>query len=338
MERGRDVFYRNKPQNKRGLFRFLAYACFLLAMAGVLFGCRRRPAASGMQEQEVIFRRPEIMLLVATERNRYERIYTNQIWNVAVSEDGTTFEEYLLEQIKQFAADLKRLGLMAQEYGVSLERSEIEQIRRLSQDYYSQLTDADIAYTGAEQDDAFLLYQDYYLACKLVKELTKNAELEISDNEAKVIELGQIVLGNEFQAREVWHSVREEGADFDAIARANSTEEEIHRKLVRGELGKEAEDAVFSMEEGEISQVIEDGGKYYIFLCRNAYDQEATMKRKEEMMLLQREQVFHEYYDAFLADHHISVSGRVWQDVSCITQEDTTTVNFFSLYQEYFPD
>jgi len=301
-------------------------------------GCKARPPVTVKKEIGVTLRRPEIMLVVATERNRYEQIYTSQIWDIAVVEDGTTFQEYLLEQIKQFMVDLKRIGAMAQEYGITLDNGEMEQLRRLAQDYYSQLTEADKAYTGAGSDDVLNLYQEYYLACKTVDVLTKNADLEISDNEAKVVEVSQIVLDNEFNAREVWQAVRSEGADFDAIARANSTEEQIRREIVRGELSAGMEEAVFAMNQGEISEIMEDNGRVYLFYCHNPYDQEATLARKEEMMLLRKDSVFHEYYDAFLEDNLVTVSGRIWQDVSFVTQENTTTTNLFELYQEYFPD
>ncbi len=322
----------------RNISRVLRLWCLVLIMVLLAAGCKARPPVTVKKEIGVTLRRPEIMLVVATERNRYEQIYTSQIWDIAVVEDGTTFQEYLLEQIKQFMVDLKRIGAMAQEYGITLDNGEMEQLRRLAQDYYSQLTEADKAYTGAGSDDVLNLYQEYYLACKTVDVLTKNADLEISDNEAKVVEVSQIVLDNEFNAREVWQAVRSEGADFDAIARANSTEEQIRREIVRGELSARMEEAVFAMNQGEISEIMEDNGRFYLFYCHNPYDQEATLARKEEMMLLRKDSVFHEYYDAFLEDNLVTVSGRVWQDVSFVTQENTTTTNLFELYQEYFPD
>lgn len=322
----------------RNISRVLRLWCLVLIMVLLAAGCKARPPVTVKKEIGVTLRRPEIMLVVATERNRYEQIYTSQIWDIAVVEDGTTFQEYLLEQIKQFMVDLKRIGAMAQEYGITLDNGEMEQLRRLAQDYYSQLTEADKAYTGAGSDDVLNLYQEYYLACKTVDVLTKNADLEISDNEAKVVEVSQIVLDNEFNAREVWQAVRSEGADFDAIARANSTDEQIRREIVRGELSAGMEEAVFAMNQGEISEIMEDNGRFYLFYCHNPYDQEATLARKEEMMLLRKDSVFHEYYDAFLEDNLVTVSGRIWQDVSFVTQENTTTTNLFELYQEYFPD
>lgn len=322
-------------KNKR---RALWLGCLALIMVLLAAGCERKPPVSVKKEIGVTLREPEVMLIVATERNRYERIYTSQIWNITVSEDGTTFQEHLLEQIKQFTVDLKRICAMAEEYEITLDNGEMEQLRRLSQDYYSQLTQEDKSYTGAELEDVLNLYQEYYLACKTVNELTKNADLEISDNEAKVIEVGQMIVDNEFLAREVWQAAGAEGADFDAIARTNSIEEEIHRKVVRGELSPEMEEAVFALDEGEVSAIMEENGLFYIFYCRNPYDQEATLERKQEMMLLRKDRAFREYYDAFLEENLVSVSGRIWQDISCVTTVNTTTTNLFELYKEYFPN
>ena len=115
-------------------------------------------------------------------------------------------------------------------------------------------------------------------------------------------------------------------------------EEEIYRKVVRGELSAAVEEVVFAMNTGEVSEVIEENGQFYLFYCKNPYDQEATLKRKQEMMLLRKDRAFREYYDVFLEENLVSVSGRVWHDVSCVTQVDTTTTNLFELYKEYFPN
>ena len=36
----------------------------------------------------------QTMLIIATERNRYRQVYTDQIWNVEVSDDKTPFQTY----------------------------------------------------------------------------------------------------------------------------------------------------------------------------------------------------------------------------------------------------
>ena len=52
----------------------------------------------------------------------------------------------------------------------------------------------------------------------MVSELTKDMNLEISDSEAKVITIDQIVLSDGNTAQDVLNQVNEDGADFEAIA------------------------------------------------------------------------------------------------------------------------
>ncbi len=322
---------------RKGIRKAFLWLCLLATVCLFLAGCRKKETAAPEKYEDLSMKRPELMLIVATERNRYQQIYSEQIWGTIVSEDGTTFQEYLLEQIQLFSKDLLVIGAMAEEYGITLENGEKEQLRRLSQDYYAQLSQEDKVYTGAGEEDVLSLYQTYYLACKTVNELTKDADLEISDNDAKVIEVLQIVTLDQETAREAAGLVMEEGADFAAVARTVSCEEDIQRKLGRGEVGPLLEEGAFSLAVGEISPVIQEAGRFYILKCLNDYDQEATLERKEELSLLRKDQAFRRVYEEFLAEHPVTISDQMWSDIRCETEVDTTTTNFFELYQEYFP-
>ena len=310
----------------------------LIALFCLATGCERSEPAGAEQGLELEFDRAELMLIVATERNRYEEVYTDQIWDVVISENGTTFQDHLLDQIKLFATDIQVIVAMAGERQIQLDNSEKELIRRLAQDYYSRLTPGDKAYTGADEEDVQGLYEDYHLACKTVEALTEDAGLEISDSEAKVIHIQQIVLQDEASARKVYEQVQAEGADFALIAQANNTAGENNRKLERGAVSSRVEEAAFVLTTGEISPVIEENGRYHILKCVSDYDQEATLKRKEELSRLRKDAALREAYDAFLEEHPLSMSDEIWLGISCKTREDTSTTDLFELYKEYFPD
>ena len=57
-------------------------------------------------------------------------------------------------------------------------------------------------------------------------------------------------------------------------------------------MGEEYEKTAFSMASGEVSPVVEDGGKYYILRCENDYDEAATRVRKEQMIREKRSAAF----------------------------------------------
>ena len=196
----------------------------------------------------------QTMLIIATERNRYRQVYTAQIWNVEVSEDKMPFQTYLLEQIRTFLGEVKSMNLLADEQGLTLTSQEREKLKQLADDYYNSLTDADKAYTKATRDDVYTMYEAYHRANKLVNELTKDVSLEISDSEAKVIQVQEIAVSNEAKAQELYAKVANEGADFAATARKESENPDIEVSVGRGERDAVYEEPVFALEAGEISE------------------------------------------------------------------------------------
>ena len=73
----------------------------------------------------------QIMTVAATERNRYQNIYTGQLWSVAADGSGTTFESLLKGQMEQFLTELAAINLLAEEKGVELTNQEKTQVQRV---------------------------------------------------------------------------------------------------------------------------------------------------------------------------------------------------------------
>lgn len=311
--------------------QFLAGAlciCFLT-------GCRGNLSISSDSKEIRGYSTPQTMIVVTTERNRYEEVYTDDLWNVTL-EDGTSFEDYLLDQVELFLQNMKAMTLLAAEQGVELTSAEKDQLRRLSETYYNGLTPEDIAYMGIEQEDVLAMYQEYHLANKVVSELTKEMSLEVSDSEAKVITLQKIVLNDEETASSVYSQVTAENSDFQTIAKSNSVDPQIEFDLGRGEADPVVEDAVFALTAGEISPVIAYNGQYCIFKCISDYNEKATAERKAQLYLTRKSQAFQQIYHQFQLDHTIQFDEGLWESIQFSPDDKTTTTNFFSLYQEEF--
>lgn len=311
--------------------RFLAGAfCICL-----LTGCKGNLSIMSDSKEVRGYSIPQTMIVVTNERNRYEEVYTDALWDVRL-EDGTSFESYLLDQIELFLQNMKAMTLLAKEQGVELTSAEKDRLRRLSETYYSSLTPEDIAYMGIEQDDVLTMYQEYHLANKIVSELTREMNLEVSDSEAKVITLQKIVLADEETASSVYSEATAENSDFQAIAKSNSIDPQIEFDLGRGEADAAVEDAVFALTAGEISPVIASNDQYYIFKCINDYNEKATEERKAQLYLQRKSQAFQQIYHNFQSDHTIRFEEGLWDSIQFSPDDKTTTTNFFSLYQEEF--
>ena len=309
----------------------------LTAVVFLLSGCKAKiPLVSEMKDTNV-YSLPQSMIILTTERNQYQQLYTSQIWGVDIP-GGQTFEMYLMDQVKEFLQEMKMMNLLAANKGVVLTSGEKEEVRKAAEEYYSSLTPDDIAYMGISQSDVRTMYEEYYLSNKVVVELTRNMNLEISDSEAKVIVIDQIVMSDKAAADEVLLKTQEEGADFQTLAREYSEDGTMERKIGRGENKGPFEDAAFKLSVGEISPVIEDQGKYYIIQCVSDYDQDATQQRKSGLYTSRKKEAFDQIYAQFKEENPVTFNEDIWKDVKFSKEDKTTTTSFFENYKKHFPD
>lgn len=276
----------------------------------------------------------QAMLIITTEANRYRTVYTDQIWQVQVGEEES-FQLYLLEQIRTFLKEVKTMNLLADERGIQLTGQEKEQLRQLSSEFYQSLTEADRECIGASEEDVYAMYEAYHRANRLVDEVTKNVDLEISDSEARVMKVQELCLETEESAQEAFQQLSEEGTNFSSVARAIREEGYKEESVGRGERSAAYETAVFSLEDGQLSQPFADGDSWYLVKCVDSYDEDATLERKERLALQRKNQAFRRIYDTFAGEHPVEIQGSIWENVDLTEMGQSTTVDFFERYQEY---
>lgn len=318
---------------RRGIWSIMA-AVLSLAL---LSGCKKELASVSEITEIKAYTLPQTMIVVTAERNQYQQIYTSQIWGVTLP-DGKTFEDYLLGQVKEFLEEMKMMNLLAQKEEITITSVEKEELRKLSEEYFESLTQEDLDYLAIEEEDARTMYEEYYLANKVVTELTKDMNLEISDSEAKVIVVEQIVLSDIAVAEEVLLRVLAEGADFEAIAREYSEDPMTTCQIGRGEQPGAREEAAFSLALGEVSQVVEENNRYYIMKCVSDYDEDATQERKAGLYQKRKKEAFDQIYRQFKEENPVVFKDDIWKDIKFSKEDKTSTTEFFELYRKYFPD
>jgi foldase protein PrsA len=305
------------------------------AAAVLLSGCRTDIPLVSESIETKAYTLPQSMVILATERNRYQQIYTSQIWGVDLP-DGQTFEIYLVDQVKEFLQEMKMMNLLAKNKGITLTGAEKEEARKAAAEYFSSLTQEDISYMEATEADVRTMYEEYYLSNKVVDELTKDMNLEISDSEAKVIQVDQIVMSDGAAASEALLKAETEGADFSALAREYSENPVATCKIGRGENPGPYEEAAFSLTAGQISPVVEDKGKYYIIRCVNDYDEAATQERKAGLYRERKKETFDQIYSQFKEENPVTFSNEIWREVHFSKDDRTTAATVFVLYRKYF--
>lgn len=299
--------------------------------AAVVCGCGVKETLLSGRKSEREYGKAETMVIVTTERLRYEELYTDKIWDTVVDESGTTFEETLLSQIHDFLKELKTMSCMADEEKVTLSGKERELAKQAAAQYMEELKNAGES-SEIDKDVVESLYEDYWKAEKLVETLTNSVNLEVSDSEAKVIVVDEIVLSDKNQADEALKKVRTEGTDFMTVAKEVSEDQEIEKKISRGLRPEAYEKAAYALTTGETSDVIEADGKYYILRCVNDYDESATKVRKEEMVREKKNEAFYETYSEYAAKVHLVKDDSLWKNLS-ITDGERISADFFEIFE-----
>ena len=242
----------------------------------------------------------------------------------------------LIDQIEQFLIELATTNMMADEQGVELTGQEKDSLKTLSKEYYRSLSDQDKDYIDVSESEIYDLYCEYYRADKLVGELTRNENLEVSDAEAKVIQVQQIELDTRERAEDILSQVRQENADFFSIATRSSKDAQILYTMEWNDHLDSRQEAAFALEQDEISGIVEQDGKYYIFKCTNAYDEEATAARKSMLAQDKKTRAFLAIYEPFVREHAVKLKDDLREVVDFSGGQGCVTDSFFQLYHSYF--
>jgi len=242
---------------------------------------------------------PEAMIYVMDYKQQYENAYGVEMWEHDFG--GVTLEEYVKDTIVAQLASVKAITLLAKEHEVTLDSSEKEKVSQAAEEYYQALTDEQKKYMKIEKSDVEDLYAAHVLSGKVYKEITKDVNTEVSDDDARIITIQQIHLDSRENAEAVKARL-DEGRDFGTVAAAYNKDSQTTVTLSRGEKEKAYEEAAFSLENDQISDVIETTDGYYILKCVNNFDREATEANKVTLVEKRRDQKFSEAYEALMAD------------------------------------
>ena len=305
----------------------------LLASVMLLGGCEKAgPARAEGENLTADYSYGQLMVVAATERNRYQNVYTDKLWSVQLDEAGGTFETRLKEQIESFLVELDTVNRMAAEEGLEPDGQEKQAIAELAKGYYDSLSTGDKAYMKVSEDEIQDLYTRYYLADKLVTRLTENENLEVSDAEAKVIKIQRIVLDTREEAEAALEQVTQEKADFSALAPKLSKEDQTEFSLEWQENMGVLEQSAFALEQDEISGILEENGKFYIQKCVNAYDREATAERKRNLIREKKSKAFKAIYEPYAREHKVALKAGIWDKVDFSAGEECPSDDFFQRY------
>lgn len=314
------------------LFLLCCLLCALSACRGV--------EITGKTEDVEGYSLQQTSAVLISERNRYQKALGPELWEQSPAAlNGESYGTYFVERMRAFLQDVKTLNLMAREEGIAPSSTELEKLRRLSEAYDAGLSEADrAAMAGCTQKDIQLIYTEYFVACKMAAFILKDLPAELADADVKVVEVEQLVVSDRARAEQLAKDVRLEGANFSYYVRQYSESSEASRVLAKGDEQNAYCQAAFALEQDELSDIIEQDGKFYILKCLNAYDKAATQDRKKRLEAAIQLTAFRKRYHSYEEQHIVRFRDDYWKTLDLTAGTDSGVDNFFALYSEYMAD
>ena len=255
----------------------------------------------------------EAKVYLANYQNIYGTAYTIDLWQHDFGDAS------LLDYVKDITLEeltrVYTMDLLAQSQEVTLSEDETA---------YMDVAEADIAE----------YYTHYALAQKLYHSLTNGVNEEVSDDEARVMEIMQIYVTDEDRAHEVEQKLAQ-GDDFASVANNYNELSAIQVTVSRDDLPDEVEEVAFQLDDNAVSGMIAAGNGYYFIKCLNKYNEELTEANKSNIVEKREKEAFDDVYNEFVASLSSRLNTDLWDGIELTTDGSIQTNSFFAVFEKY---
>lgn len=332
---------------KRKTGRFGVYILLTLLLIGGLTGCKEVSewvsktvvVTTSLRKNELFKIKDQVMtveearIFLAAQKGGMNTVYGSEIWQSRAGDK--TIGDYMKEDLEANLAKMLCLNQMAQDRGLTLNKTEEEKISQAAETYYYALSESDKQYMQVSLDQVKTAYRHYYMMKKLTDDVTKDVDLEVSDDEGRIITIQQIFVSQEGTAREVQEKAQN-GSDFSVLASRYNESSEFEMKIGREDVSGPFADAAFALSSGEISGVVQTDSGYHIIKCLNHFEVEDTLAHKAEIADLRRQEAFQEAFDEYVKDLKSFYNETAWESLSFSDEFTPSSRSFFDVYQDYF--
>lgn len=321
----------------------LPTACFAVLMSGLLLllSACGTPTVSSITRKYVFSvgsekcTVEEAKIILLQYQNEYASLYGIDLWAHDYG-NGDSLEEYVRDLTVSRLAEVCTLDAIAGEKELTLTDEEEDQARTAAQAYLDSLSEEELEYLDADEEDAAALFERYLLAQKLYTSLTENVSREVSDEEAQVMEMMQILVSDEDTAEQILEQL-EEGADFTALAETYNESSETDVCVTRTTYDDDAvTEALFALNTGDLSGVLQIQDSYAVFYCTSYYNEDLTEKNKENVIAGRMEDAVKSAYSTYSEQLSSSLNEKVWAEVTVDASLEMSGSSFGDVYEEYF--
>ncbi len=337
------MYFREKINKKKtksaGKFCILVLTGMLCFSAFFFAGCGS--SSSGSRSSGSVFTvgkencsKEDVKVIILQYQKNYSSMFGVDLWTSG-QVDRNELEDYIRNSAVSQLARVYALDSAGEGLGIVLTEEEKQQASLAASEYSESISKEEKTYLGISESDLGKLFERYLLAEKAYDQIIASVSTEVSDDEALVMDMQVICVSDADQAANLLARLGD-GDDFTALAQSYSENGDIDLALTRSTFDNAVTDRLFSLGTGEYSDVIEIGGKYYLFYCENYFDEKLTEENKADVLEQRREDTVDEVCAAFADPADSVLRSSALSKIEIDTTLPLEGPSFLEVYKKYF--
>lgn len=275
----------------------------------------------------------EAKVYLVNYQNIYGTAYGLNLWEHDFGDDS--LKDYVKNITMQELTQVISMDQLAKSRELELSEEEKNRMAQAAEEYFASLTEEEKDYMGVSESDIQDYYEHYALAQKLYTSLTGAVNEEVSDDEARVMELMQIYVSDSTKADEVAARLAA-GEDFASVANNYNEAGSIQITASRDDLPAEVSATAFQMDNDQMSGKIEAENGFYFIKCLNKYNQELTEANKTNIVEKREKEAVDDVYNEYTESLTSSINEKVWDALEPETGSGMQTNSFFETFYHYW--
>ncbi len=317
---------------------------FVIVMIASMFaGCDQKIViTTGFKEGELvkmsgqIVELDEALILILGSKASYDKGLNEEFWTIEY--DGKSMTEYLLEKVKEELININMLAMFAESKNISLSKEEQNNIKTAVEIYMSSTDEKIRNNYDIDYDQVKNLMEKIVLSQKVYDEIVNDYNVEISDEEARVMYVNYIYMDADNEkakdiANEILNKVNS-GNDLKTVSESYDYASYAEEYISRNDFEKETSDVIFKLKTSEVSSILEEDGRLYIIKCINHYDETMTNANKNILIEDKKTEEFNKEYVPFEKGIDVEFNSELWETIDLSKAKPNKWISIYDALKE----
>ena len=287
-----------------------------------------------LSENKLGYNYSQMLIPALSESQIITDTYTDAIWDSYVDKDTKfTFRDNFYNDLKNYYKELVVLKRIAENENITLSEQDKTKALKLSKIFYDENVANSESFPGLTQEDCDTVFMDYVLVDKTKKELIEKNVKEVSESEARIMDF-HVIEVSDYELANTLLDRLNNGENCVKLATQFSESDSISRSIAINNETDDIKNTLGVMEDGSVSPIVTNKGKYVLYKCVKSYNAEATKKNKQRIKEERESAYLLNLYNEFVKENPIDINESEFDKVCKNSGSHLSGRDFFTLWSE----